>query len=1221
MRLPFKSISGVMPLRMRGGSTAPAHPKPSPRSANTLGAFRRSIICRPLAILLALLLLGPFPDFPRWSLTPRASAQSLGTGQNYIVQTCCLPSSFEPNSVAAFLQVHGIPASEAPLAYQYGRADLRNELRANLFSNILAIIKKDPSIRTTDEQTVYSWFQNIVWQNEQNLLWAAVLDYDAWKANPCTWTPDPAVAQQYNLNYDGSVWCAASGNLNALFNIAPPVPSKQYFLTAAMKNTYGQSLAANPGVLAGMMRNDGAAAAVAAAGGLAVLGGVGAGLAVVYFNVGAATGAAAASGFVSATSGSVVLTGALGLGGPLAIVAMGVLIGAVAAFEVYQNQQTLDELNTLTSDYNSILANKPQLESFVGNQLGFQKLRMSFAANTLPDYPSTATPPGRRSGDRSFIITPSGGAPALSPTFTYQGWSGTKWTAQPSGGWISAQGVKPDGTTDYNFGVSIKFKGWDGQYYDAERNDLHFTVSKPYPQSGDTPYCTPDSTGNTPGDVGKCYVYVTDNLNLLDVDGNKVNVRFTSFPLFTSQATFPANVDTTTQIAITADGDPLPTISANSSLPPGFSLTATTPGSAQLTVAPNTAPGTYTLMLTADNGGGSPATQALTIIANIPVQILGPDIYALYAGQKFSQVINVAGSPTPTLTCAGNSYFNAYATFTDNHNGTGTLAGTLGQETYDFAGNPVSPVPVQCNLTATNGDTTDTKLISIYGQLPPQATITSATNVTWVDNDTNELRVTTSVPAGSLGTPTVSFSFPCGTGTNGQPSWMNFNDNGDGTAVLSGRPPFGTTSVPLLLVPSTGQQPRCFSGIASGPNGLYNVPIPPNITINVQHIPVLPNPMYDFITVGVSANQSGLGAPAGGNGSVSGTPPPGVQFTAGPLSSWQLIGTPPVGSGGEYDMLYTASAATGTASGIFQIFVLEPPGFISLGTATFRTGQNNTFDVNTSGFPQSAIPGLHGPMQITLQGTLPQGVTFTDTNPNGQPTGSAIFSGTPPVSAQGTYPLTLTASNGVGTDAVQNFTLRVGLPGDVNLDGVVDCTDLDLVGNSFGYYIGQPNYNPDADLDNDGVVNWSDVTLVESNLPAGNSCVFAMGFNTMSAAVNTIANSNNFKLASAFTLNPDSTGLDLATASFSLMVGNYSVTVPAGSFTLAQHGPYQGQWVYAGASQNVHLSVQIQPSGANAFALNATAVGPGLTPLPNPVKVRIRVGANGGTTTVIPTLN
>jgi hypothetical protein len=31
---------------------------------------------------------------------------------------------------------------------------------------------------------------------------------------------------------------------------------------------------------------------------------------------------------------------------------------------------------------------------------------------------------------------------------------GSQWSAQPSGGWISEQGVKKDGTTDYNVGVS-----------------------------------------------------------------------------------------------------------------------------------------------------------------------------------------------------------------------------------------------------------------------------------------------------------------------------------------------------------------------------------------------------------------------------------------------------------------------------------------------------------------------------------------------------------------------------------------------------------------------------------------------------------------------------------------------------------------------------------------------------------------------------------------------
>ncbi|MBI4903850.1 MAG: hypothetical protein HY820_09455 [Acidobacteria bacterium] len=1194
--------------------------KPAKRTTNIFGAIRSARYFRPLAILLPLLMLGPSPQFRKWSLIPSAPASICIGGQTEIMQTCEVPASFEANAIAAFLQAHSIPLSDIPLVRQYGRADLRNELRANLFANLLAIIKKDPATRTPEEQRVYNWTQDVVWQHQKEQYLAAILDRDAWKSNPCNWKPDSDIAKQYNLNYDGSLWCAAANNLSGLFSIAPPVPSKDYFLAAAMKKSYGQkmgSTAGGPAVLNGMLQFDMAAAAIAAAGGLSVVGGVGAGLLVTYFVVGA-TNFATFGGLSSmAAEGAFVLAGASGAGAA-AIVLVMAAIGAIAAFQVYEQQKTLDQLNTLTTDYNWILANKPRLEGYVDNPVGLYKLRLSFAENTVPDFPSTALPPGRQSADRNFIITPMGGSPATSPTFTHLDWAGTRWTVQPSGGWISAQGVKQDNSPDYNFGVSFKFKGWDGNLYTAGRNDLHFIVSKLLHQDSDTPFCEPDSTGNSPGDVSKCAVYITNAVNLLDANGNKVTVRFTNFPLFTSPATFPADLTTTTQIGITASGDPLPAISLVSALPSGFSFNATGPGKAQITVSPQVAPATYDLTLRADNGA-SPATQTVKILANLPVQIQGPGDYSLYAGQPFSQLITIAGSPKPALTCTGNSYFQAWAVFTDNHNGTGTLSGTLGPVTRDVAGNPVGPVPVACTLTASNGLTTDTKLITIYGVLPPQAAITSATTVTWVDNDTNELRVTTSVPAGSLGVPKVSFSFPCPTGTtNAKPYWMTFKDNGNGTAVLSGRPPFGTTSVPLLLFVSTGEAPRCYSGIKAGPNGLENVPIPPNITINVRHVPVLPSPLYHFMTAGVPVVATNFGSPAGGDGTVSGTPPPGVQFTGGPMSTWHLNGTAPLGSGGEYDTLYTATAPTGSASGIFQLFVLEPPQIVSLQSATFRTGQDNSFSVSTTGFPKLAIPGLRDAMRITVQGMLPPGVVFTDTNPSGLRTGAAMFSGNPPLAARGAYPLTLTASNGVGSNAIQNFTLVVALPGDANNDGLVNCADLDLVGSAFGYYRGSAKYNPNADLNGDGVVNFADATNVESHLPAGTSCIFSMGFSAMSAALSVNGKSGNFDLAAAFSLNPVSTGIDPVTQPFSLQVGGFNETLPAGSFKLLQNGAKQGVWVYDGKIGGVSLSVQIQPFGVNAFQLKASAAGGPLAPLPNPVTVKIRIGDDSGVVSVYP---
>src|SRR4029077_11753778 len=57
---------------------------------------------------------------------------------------------------------------------------------------------------------------------------------------------------------------------------------------------------------------------------------------------------------------------------------------------------------------------------------------------------------------------------------------------------------------------------------------------------------------------------------------------------------------------------------------------------------------------------------------------------------------------------------------------------------------------------------------------------------------------------------------------------------------------------------------------------------------------------------------------------------------------------------------------------------------------------------------------------LTRTGALPSGVTFID---NGN--GTATLSGTPAGGTAGTYPLTITASNGVGSPASQAFTLKI----------------------------------------------------------------------------------------------------------------------------------------------------------------------------------------------------
>ena len=87
------------------------------------------------------------------------------------------------------------------------------------------------------------------------------------------------------------------------------------------------------------------------------------------------------------------------------------------------------------------------------------------------------------------------------------------------------------------------------------------------------------------------------------------------------------------------------------------------------------------------------------------------------------------------------------------------------------------------------------------------------------------------------------------------------------------------------------------------------------------------------------------------------------------------------------------------------------PVITSANSATFAAGVAGTFTVTTTGTP---TPSLNE------TGTLPSGVTFKD---NGN--GTAALSGTPGSGTAGTYTLTIKAHNGVGTDALQTFSLTV----------------------------------------------------------------------------------------------------------------------------------------------------------------------------------------------------
>jgi hypothetical protein len=93
----------------------------------------------------------------------------------------------------------------------------------------------------------------------------------------------------------------------------------------------------------------------------------------------------------------------------------------------------------------------------------------------------------------------------------------------------------------------------------------------------------------------------------------------------------------------------------------------------------------------------------------------------------------------------------------------------------------------------------------------------------------------------------------------------------------------------------------------------------------------------------------------------------------------------------------------------------QAPEIISSNSVTLLVGAPSAFTVTATGFPAPAL---------TESGTLPAGVTFTD---NGN--GTATISTTTGFGAAsvGIYDLTITANNGVGTNAAQTFGLAVDI--------------------------------------------------------------------------------------------------------------------------------------------------------------------------------------------------
>lgn len=139
----------------------------------------------------------------------------------------------------------------------------------------------------------------------------------------------------------------------------------------------------------------------------------------------------------------------------------------------------------------------------------------------------------------------------------------------------------------------------------------------------------------------------------------------------------------------------------------------------------------------------------------------------------------------------------------------------------------------------------------------------------------------------------------------------------------------------------------------------------------------------------------------------SGALPSGVTFNA---ITGVLAGSPIANTGGIYGITFTASNGVGGDSvQAFTLTVNQAPAILSGSNTTFMAGTAGSFTVTATGYPTPTV---------SESGPLPPGVVFNAS--------AHTLSGT--AASGGIYPISFRASNGVGTDATQNFLLTVDNP-------------------------------------------------------------------------------------------------------------------------------------------------------------------------------------------------
>lgn len=404
-------------------------------------------------------------------------------------------------------------------------------------------------------------------------------------------------------------------------------------------------------------------------------------------------------------------------------------------------------------------------------------------------------------------------------------------------------------------------------------------------------------------------------------------------------------------------------------LPPGLAFVDHGDGTATISGTP-TSHGSWTVRLSARNALGT-THQDLRVSVEAPPALSSADATTFDVGTAGSfTVTSTAGHPVARALEVDGDLPDGVA-FTDRGDGTAVLAGTP-------AVGSGGRYPL--TLTVSNG-VGPGEVQAFVLTVRERVAFTSADSVVLRRGEAATYDVTTAGGhPGPASLAAVAADLPPG---------LSFQDDGDGTATLSGTPGVaGTWAVRLS---------------AGNPAGTTEQ----RLVVSVHAPATITSPDRLRFTAGSATTRtvtSDAGFPVARTLTLTGDLPDGLTFTDAGDGTATISGTPAPGSGGEHLVRVTADNGVGPAAvQDLTVEVDETPTITSTDRVSLVVGSSSGHTVTTT-------PGHPVATTLTVTGALPGGVTFTDRGD-----GTALLAGRPLSGTAGRYDLTVRATNRAGT--------------------------------------------------------------------------------------------------------------------------------------------------------------------------------------------------------------